>query len=75
MKKQNKPGLEVTIVNGDDWVGLYVNGKIVVQGHSLTPHEILGAVDIIPKEINPDMEWLDNIGHLPENLSEVKKEE
>jgi hypothetical protein len=31
-------------IRSGDWCGLYVNGELVLQGHSLDPMQILSAV-------------------------------
>ena len=61
----------VQLVYGDDWKGLYVNGKLAYEGHSITPKEILDAIGIESEWVAVDPDWLESRGSLPENLSEV----
>lgn len=71
---------KVTIVNSTDgdWSGLFVNGKISFQSHSLPKHEML---DILSKnqpfeyeELEVDGDWLADIGQFSENLSDIPEE-
>lgn len=64
--------MKVAIVSGDDWMGLYIDGKLVLEGHSLCLGEVLEAVGIKPETITPDNEWLENEGNLPKDLAKVK---
>lgn len=64
-----------TLVNGDDWQGLYKDGQIVAQNHSLSAYEILELVGVEFKSEWVNLDWLENIGHLPHNLDEVKFED
>jgi hypothetical protein len=63
---------KITIVtNEDDWEGLYIDGKIVVQDHKLSVYDVLLALDIIPEDITCDHDWLLRIGYLPNDLKDV----
>lgn len=67
-----------TIVTGDDWSGLYVDGALVEQGHSLQPFEILAAAkDHGPVtavlQFEADYDWLADNGYLPDDIASVKR--
>lgn len=64
---------EVVLVKGDDWEGIYINGRLIFENHSLSAKEIFRILgfDII----DVDDQWLGDRGSFPENISEVKKEE
>lgn len=71
---------EVSIVRvyGDDWDGVFANGKLVVQGHSVNLADVvLYLVDIGPVKIVSykvaiaDEEWLESYGSFPDNLNDV----
>ena len=69
----------VVLVDGDDWVGVYRDGKLIREGH-LSPSDIKasyedkkhGDMGISVSEIVPDLDWLMERGNLPSLLSEVK---
>ena len=56
----------ITDVSGD-WEGIYVDGKLIDEGHSLDPRMVLDAVGVQydHRETNLKM------GSLPENLEDV----
>lgn len=63
---------KVTIVRADDWVGLYVNGRLAAEGHSLSEYHVLEALGINQESIECDQEWIEDMGNLPKNLKDVK---
>ena len=65
---------KIVIVNGDDWAGIYIDGKLQYEGHSISPNDILTVLGIEHKEIECDYDWLAERGSLPENLKQVKTE-
>lgn len=67
--KKNK----ITFVNGDDWEGLYINGKLIMENHCLDVFRVLNAIGIDYNFLDADVEWLVNLGRLPENLTDVKE--
>lgn len=67
--KKNK----ITFVDSDDWEGLYINGELVLENHSLRIYDVLKALGIKYEVINADDDWLASCGNLPENLTDVKE--
>ena len=65
--------MKITVTDGDDWKGLYVDGKLVYEGHSIPIHEFAKAANIDFDFVEADDEWLEEVGSFPKNLSEVKK--
>ena len=66
----------VTIVKGDDWKGVYFDGALFAQGHSLDPvRDILKPLwgqRIGHSESRwVDSDWLECEGNLPERLSDI----
>jgi hypothetical protein len=49
--------------NSGDWAGMYIDGKLVTEGHSLPYNEVLNFLDIKYEERWIDMEK----SRLPEN--------
>jgi hypothetical protein len=60
------------LVRGDDWEGLYIDGKLETEGHSLSPSDIFKVLDIRVTNHDLDDEWICEQGSLPENFDEVK---
>ncbi len=69
--KKNK----LTFVGADDWEGLYINDKLVMENHSLDIFKVLNAIGIDYKFIFADDEWMGEQGSLPEKLKDVKEAE
>ena len=65
---------EVTIVYGDDWEGLYVDGKLVAQNHSVSAISALESLGFSVNQKEVDYAWLLDEGNLPDSLSDVKME-
>ncbi|MGX9944892.1 hypothetical protein ACTG4Q_20735 [Bradyrhizobium denitrificans] len=61
---------------GDDWVGVYVDGQLVTEGHSIRPLEMVEIC--IERKITcaegreVDVDWLHDRGDLPAKLEDVK---
>jgi hypothetical protein len=60
---------------GGDWEGLYIDGKLAVDGHTLSASYVLhhlassGAIEF--DRFDCDQDWLYGNGRLPLNLEEV----
>lgn len=48
----------VTIVNDDtgDWLGVYLDGRLVYENHSVTPARLLEAVGLPVESLQVDLE-------------------
>lgn len=68
--------LNLTLVRGDDWEGVYDQyGRLVYQDHQIHWDEVLARnVCKLSKIIYCDLKWLHDLGHLPDRLSEVKEQ-
>lgn len=75
---------KVQFVHSDqgDWVGMYINGHLAAQGHSLAPEEVASALansaqiqGVIQGSVmitsNTDWDASANGGQLPSNYSDV----
>lgn len=68
----------MTFARGDDWEGVYVDGDLIVEGHSIearTAAELAikhKATEV--KTIYCDLDWLHDEGNLPRRMSDVKLE-
>jgi hypothetical protein len=71
-------GTEYVLVKGEDWRGLYLNGKLVLQDHSIDLEYALnfiiknGAGITSFKAIECDDNWLEENHELPTNLADAK---
>lgn len=66
--------MRVTYVYGDDWDGVYIDGELRWEGHSISPMELLELVGIAPKSITADYDWLCEHANLPKLLKDVVRE-
>lgn len=73
--------MKITLVNGDEWVGLYIDDKLVIENHSLRPREILQSIKdafgidaylFQYEELTPDEDWLSERGRLTKKLKDVR---
>lgn len=70
----------LTFVNGDDWQGLYLNGILMYEGHSIPSYaygdiinETVGGIqEYIALEV--DYDWMTHNGVLPGYLSDIPDE-
>lgn len=69
---------QVVKVTGDDWSGIYIDGKLVTEGHSIPFHDLMEVLtEHVPTGIDywtaldVDDKWLQNEGSLPPILREV----
>lgn len=71
MTDEENETVDVTLVHLDDWAGIYVDGVLKAQNHSLRDDEVLEAVGIIAESVWLDGE-LDEFGNqLPQYLREL----
>lgn len=54
-----------------DWVGIYVDGKLVDEGHSFTPEMVLEAIGVKHQSLDIDFEAAD-WGRCPATYAEVE---
>lgn len=63
--------MKLELVVGDDWEGLYVDGRLACEGHSVTLQDLARVVGLQLVCSDVDGQWLDDQGQLPELLSEI----
>lgn len=61
-----------TYIVGDDWEGIYIDGKLIEEGHNISPKNLLKKLGYVVETFEPDYDWLDGEGYLPEDLKDVK---
>ncbi len=64
--------MDIVIATFDDWHGIYVDGKLEYENHSLQHRDVLEALKIEYTSIEVPMDELD-MGHLPETVEELRK--
>jgi hypothetical protein len=67
--------MNIDIVSGDDWEGLYVDGVLVYESHTLTVGRVLRGIGVEFTYVAPDPQWLEERGSLPDRLDDVKRDE
>ena len=60
---------KVTIVRGDNWEGIYLDGKLIDQGHTIDWYTVLTQhFECYVALEEADDEWLSEEGALPNDL-------
>jgi hypothetical protein len=62
---------EIVLVPLDNWIGLYIDGQIVFQGHSLPPSTLLDLLGIPYKVLDANEKFYFDEGSLPDRKEEV----
>lgn len=65
------PVLEFITSPDGDWTGLYRDGKLVAQGHTLSASECLSALGIPFTSAEASEAWIQRVGQLPEDIKDV----
>lgn len=63
---------DIVIVRGDDWDGLFADGELLLEGHSLDARQVLEALGIPVRSLIVNEEWMESMGRFPERLEEVE---
>lgn len=65
----------ITHVLGDDWAGVYVNGELFCEGHSVSHWDWLALLEKLgfsAGQVEADTAWLEDNGRLPAKLTDVQ---
>lgn len=62
---------QFTYVDGDGWVGLYVDGNLIYEDHDLDALTVFELMGIGVARLDADLDWIDKVGHFPLQLKEV----
>ena len=74
------PTADIVLVHADDWSGLYIGGRLVVEGHRLGASEVLailferGLLRSKALVAHCDQDWCEEQGRLPQDISAVQWE-
>ena len=72
LKKFENSGKNITIIYGDDWEGIYYNGELLNEGHSINLTDVLIKLGytIENKQVSEE-EWEELGDSCPEKLEDV----
>lgn len=59
-------------VRTEGWVGIYKDGELLAEDENLSPKQILEVLGYEFRSVDADPQWLDQIGSLPESVSEIE---
>lgn len=64
---------KITLIYAEDWAGLYKDGKLVVDGHSVSCEELAKAAELDFEEVNASIYFdsYENDGRCPDELSSI----
>lgn len=62
---------KITYVDNEDWIGIYVDGRLAYEGHSIASLELLRICRVNYETFEADEEWLQEIGNFPRKLEDV----
>ena len=66
----------VTLVTADDWTGLFVDGKLVAEGHSLPEFRVIDALKDVGRyryqELTANQDVMEEFGSFPETLEQAE---
>ena len=66
--------MNIKIMTADDWEGLYIDGKLVMENHSLRVEDVLEACQVKFDSHWVDDDWMCNRGRFPEKFEDVPKD-
>jgi hypothetical protein len=58
------------VSNGDDWEALYIDGKLIKEGHRLTAEDILDTMEVMREYYEVSSEWSYE-NSMPDTLIEI----
>lgn len=61
---------KATFVYGEDWEGVYIDGKLLEDGHSINPRDLLSNLGYQIESFDVNQQWLEDNG-LPKHLENV----
>lgn len=70
--RKKLPTDRFVLVDGDSWMGLYVDGALAAEGHTISCSDLAAACGIPLVTVVCDDQWLVERGGFPPSLTEVK---
>ncbi len=65
---------KLLILTADDWEGLFIDGKLVTEGHSIPLYEFCEVLGIKVDFKEVDDEYMCEMGSFPQNLDEIPED-
>ncbi len=62
------------LLQSDDWDGLFIDGKLVTEGHSISLYKFCKILGIKVDFKEVDDEYMYEMGSFPENLDEIPED-
>ena len=67
-----KDRVVVIVSDGEgDWEAMYIDGKLMVQGHSISVDDLARVLGVKLEREEVDSEWIDKRGEFPNYFSEI----
>lgn len=71
--------MKINYVTGDDWQGLYVNGCLIEEGHTIRITDLLEILKdrkLLTFDYHEiDQNYLEDLGSLPDKFEDIDKSE
>lgn len=64
----------VNVVHMEDWAGLYLDGQLEYEGHSIPDFWYLSLLDKLGIETKEEWQETLDVSHLPTRYSDIKTE-
>jgi hypothetical protein len=65
---------KLLILTTDDWEGLFIDGKLATEGHSISLYEFCKILGIKVDFKEVDDEYMYEMGSFPQNLDEIPED-
>lgn len=65
--------VKIVLAVAEDWKGVYVDGKLFAEGHSIPLDTLAEACGATLTRVECDDEWLSELGNLPAWLKDVQR--
>lgn len=65
----------IVMSESGDWEGLYIDGFLVLEGHSLSARQVLEAMKIPTTWRSAPSDYFDNNSRLPERLKDLDEQQ
>lgn len=71
--------IKINYVTGDDWQGLYIDGELIEENHSIRITDLLEMLEdrrLLTFDYHEvDQRYLEDLGNLPDSFDDIDKNE